>query len=104
MQAGPLLRSSAVALAVIALVAVLAGCGKKDELSPSVSTPNPAATDRPSKGTAPAPGVTSGTTAPPVRSPATTGRPPSTETGAAGTTATSETTAESASTSSTAAP
>jgi hypothetical protein len=84
MQAGPLFRSSAVALAVLVLGA-LAGCGKQDDQSPSISVPNPAATDQPSKGTAPAPGVTTGTTAPPVRSPATTGRSPSTASGTTGT-------------------
>ena len=104
MQAGPVLRSSLAALTLVAAVG-LAGCGKKDEQSPSISTPNPAVTDRPSKGTAPAPGVTTGTTAPPVRSPATTARPPSTAVGSSGTTGTTGTTAPTeGSTTTTAAP
>jgi hypothetical protein len=76
------------ALAVLAPLA-LAACGK--DTSGGTTVPGPAATDQPSKGSAPAPGFASGTTAPPVRSPATT-RTTATSgsSGSSGTTATTE--------------
>jgi hypothetical protein len=79
------------AAAAIGIAIVVASCGK--DTTGGTTVPGPAATDRPSQGSAPAPGFASGTTAPPVRSPATTRTTGTTSTGSGATATTSTTTA-----------